>query len=318
MKKYTIKNNDQKLVILNYGATIYEWFAFKDKRNIIITNENLYDYLDSNNGFMSSTIGRYANRIKDGKFKIDNKEYTLEKNFPGGNHGHGGNKGFHTKRFEVVEHQETKITLKLLSKHLEEGFPGDLELFVSYELKGKEMLLTFEATSSEDTILNITNHTYFNLSDEDNVLNHTLKASINRVLETDDYLVPTGEIIDTTNTILDLRSEKTFKEIIFDKEVLAKSDGLDHAFLFNEEKSIELKYKNRKLIINTSYPGTQIYTMQNKLNQKLLKRNYQKYLGVTFEPQFEPDAINHKKFSDVILKKGNLYRHFIKYTIFED
>ncbi len=318
MEKYLLKNEFQEITILNYGATIYKWITFKDKLNIVISNENLNDYLDSNNGFLSSTIGRYANRIKAGKFTLNDKVYNLETNFPGNNHGHGGNNGFHTKKFEVVSKNETKITLKYLSKHLEAGFPGNLELFVTYELINQEMLLTFEAVSSEDTILNITNHAYFNLSLEENILNHTLKATSNKVLKTDNYLVPTGEIINTNNTILDLRNEQVLKEIILNQEVLNKSDGLDHAFLFNDKKEITLKSGSKTLTITTSYPGVQIYTMQNKLNQKILNRKYQKYLGIAFEPQFEPDAINHPNFSNVILKKGDKYHHFIKYSLFED
>lgn len=318
MKKYLIKNEYQEITILNYGATIYKWLAFSDQRNIVVSNENLEDYLDSNNGFLSSTIGRYANRIKDGKFTLNNKEYHLEKNFPGNNHGHGGNNGFHTKKFKVILHEINKIVLKYLSKDLEEGYPGEVELTVTYQLNNQELLLTFEAISNKDTILNITNHAYFNLSDEENILNHFIKANINKVLETDNYLVPTGKIINTKNTVLDLRNEQSLKEIILSEEVLNKSNGLDHAFLFNEDKFIELKYQNKSLKITTSYPGTQIYTMQNELTQKLLKRKYQKYLAIAFEPQFEPDAINHQNFSNVILKKGDKYHHFIKYILSEN
>lgn len=318
MKTYTIKNKYQKIEILNYGATIRKWEAYNDNTNIVISNENLNDYLDPNNGFLSSTIGRVANRIKDGKFKLDSKVYNLEKNFDNINHGHGGTFGFHSKKFELIKHTNTKIVLKLISKHMEAGYPGNLTLYVTYELIDNKMILSYEAETDLKTIVNITNHAYFNLSNESNVLNHSISANTYKTLETNDTLIPTGIILDNSEGVLDLRTEKKLDIIINDSNIQRKSLGLDHFFLFNKkDRTFSLKYKNRELNIKTTYPGMQIYTFQHAVKQPLLNRSYSKYGGIAVECQYEPDAINNSNFSSIILNKGDKYKESITYTLIE-
>lgn len=316
MKKYTIENNFQKLTLLNYGATIYTWKAFSDQRNIVITNEDLNDYPRNDTGFLSSTIGRVANRINRGKFILNNKTYNLEINFLN-SHGHGGSNGFHTKEFEVIEHSKTKIIFKYKSPHLESNYPGEVDVFVTYELVENEMILTFNAYAYDDTIINLTNHAYFNLSNKNNILNHKIRASTYEILETDESFIPTGKILNYEDGIYDLSREKSLEEVVLDDESIDKADGLDHFFIFGDKNEVELKYKNKSLKITTTYPGFQIYTMQKEITQPLLKRKYEKYLGVAIECQFEPDAINHNNFSSIILRKNEKYEETIKYKLNE-
>lgn len=316
MKKYIIENEYQKITLLNYGATIYLWEAFSDRRNIVISNLDLKDYTRPKTGFLSNTIGRVANRIKNGIFTLNDKTYNLEINFPGA-HGHGGNDGFFQRKFSVEEHTKTKIVFKHEAKHLESGYPGKVDVLVTYELNNNEMLMTYNAVAYDDTILNLTNHAYFNLSAENNILNHKIIGDTYKILETDKELNPTGKTLDYQDDIYDLTKEKVLKEVVLSKQALMKADGLDHFFMFNENKEIELIYNNKSLKIETSYPGLQIYTMQNKITQPLLNRKYEKYLGIAFECQFEPDAINQPNFSSIILRKGEKYDQFIKYTIKE-
>lgn len=319
MKTYTIKNEYQELTILNYGASIYKWNAFKDNTNIVISNLNLEDYINKNDGFLSATIGRVTNRIDQGKFILNDIEYHLEQNFDGNASSHGGFNGFDKRKFELFEHTKTKLVLKYVSKDLEGGYPGELELFVTYSLNNNEMLLSYDATSNKDTIVNLTNHAYFNLSnDEPNILNHEIEAGITKTLETNQYLVPSGNIINTKGTVLDFTNKKSLNEITFNELVLNKSDGLDHAFLFNEnERFVNLSFNNKLLRIETTYPGMQIYTMQNKVNQPLLNRTYEKYIGIALEAQYEPNAINIPSFNSVILRKDDKYHEEIKYILLE-
>lgn len=317
MNTYTIENSYQKLTIIPLGAAIYKWEAFSDKRNIVITNKNLKDYADSNKGFLSSTIGRVANRIKDGKFVLNDKTYQLEKNFHGGNHGHGGSRGFFAREFELVEKSVDKLKFKYYSKDLEEGYPGNLILFVTYEINDNNLKITYEASSDKDTIVNITNHSYFNLSNEENILNHEIKVDSNFYLETDNDLIPTGKYLNVENTDFDLRKRKHFKDIIFKENIQKITKGLDHFFMFNKKKNLELKFGNKILKITSSYPGLQIYTCNNYLEQEFLDRKFNYHMGVAFEPQFEPDAINHKNFSNIILRKDEKYLQSITYTLIE-
>lgn len=319
IKEYTIENPYQKLTLLNYGATIHKWQCFKDFRNIVISNRHLSDYLNPRNGYFGSTVGRVANRIKEGKFTIGDITYQLERNFPGQHHGHGGSFGWFNQPFEVIDHQNTHITFRIISYHLDQGYPGDVILHVTYALKDNTLEVTYDAISSMDTILNITNHAHFNLSDEPTILNHSLQADFESMLAVDKHLVPTGEIVHVQGTLWDFSSPKRLEEVVMNQEVRAYALGLDHAFLFNKNaKQVTLSYKDKTLVMSTSYPGVQVYSMNHEILQPLLDRDFFYHMGIALEPQFEPDAVNHANFSNVLLKKGESYHHFIRYQIVED
>lgn len=316
MQIFKLQNEFQTLEILNYGATIYRWFAFTDKKNIVISNLELNDYLNPGNGALGSTVGRVANRIKDGKFTLNNKNYELEKNFVT-NHGHGGSNGFLNQEFLLVDKTDTKLVLKYNEPSSLNNYPGNLEVFIIYELNGPEMSINYFAKSDEDTICNITNHTYFNISDETNVLNHKIKSNAFKTLEVDELTVPTGKIINNKDGLLDLNKNLSIKEIN-DSPVLNITSGLDTYFLFEDEHILYLNSNEKTIKIETSYPGFQLYTMQFKLKQDFIDSPWEKYRGIAIETQFEPDAINHNNFSNIILRKDKEYNHFIKYTLIED
>lgn len=318
MKLYTIKNKYQTITLLNIGATIHEWYAFSDNTNIVISNEDLNDYSKHENGYLGNTIGRFANRIKDGKFILNNKEYQVNQNFHGNNHGHGGVDGFYKKEFEVLTHSDELIVFRYLSKDLEENYPGNLELFVTYELIDNKLIITYKAKSDQDTIVNITNHSYFNLcNEEETILNHKLYVPADYFLETDEDLIPTGNLIDLTNKNYDLRKNKVLKDVLFNEPDFIKTSGLDHTFVLNENEGIVLNFKNKSLTVKTSYPTAQIFSGNFVLENKLKNRKMVKHYGLAIEPQYEPDAINHKNFSNVVLKKDDTYLETIEYTIDE-
>lgn len=319
MQTFTIKNEYQRITLLNYGATIHEWFTFKDNTNIVISNVELEDYLDPAKGYFGNTVGRFANRINSGKFSLNGKEYQLNQNFHGNNHGHGGPNGFFRKKFSVLTHTDELIVFKYVSKHLEENYPGNLELIVTYELEDNKLKVTYKATTDEDTIINITNHSYFNLSDkEETVLNHNLYVGASHVLETDEELIPTGRLIDLTNKNYDLRKNPLLKDVLLNEPDFKYTSGLDHTFVLDKDESIVLSFNNRKLTINTSYPTTQIFSGNFILKNPILNRKMVKHYGLAIEPQFEPDAINHDNFSDVVLRKGETYLETIEYVVSED
>lgn len=320
MKIYEIKNDYHQLKLLDHGATIYEWLSFSDKISIVLNNQDMDIYKESTRGYFGSTIGRYANRIAHGRFTLNGVTYNLPKNQMNKHTLHGGPLSFNTKYFEVVEHTQSMIKFKYVSPHLENGFPGELTLYVTYALDGKTMLMSYDAISTEDTILNITNHAHFNLGAED-ILEHDLISNADRYIEVDEELIPTGKIVSMkSDEPLNFMHKKLLKDGILPlKDTFTK--GIDHAYLFKDgmDKSLVLSYKNRALEIETSYPGHQIYTVNRKFDQ-LTKdgKDIPLYGAIAFECQFEPDAINHENFNSPILKAGESYNHFIKYTIFED
>ncbi|CDR31243.1 Aldose 1-epimerase [Acholeplasma oculi] len=318
MHVYEIKNEFQILRLLDHGATIYEWLCFSDKTSIMLNNQDLEIYKDSSRGYFGSTVGRVANRIANASFKINGETYNIPKNNLDKHNLHSGPNAINTVYFDVVSHEPTKIVFKTVSPDMHNGFPGEVTLYVTYELIGKQMKISYDATSTRDTILNITNHGHFNLGDH-TILEHELVTTANRILDVDHELIPTGKLIELTNHPLDFRTKKPLKDGILPlKDTFTK--GIDHAFLFEEGKKriIELSFKHKKLTIETSYPGFQVYTMNRLFSQKTKDGlDIPVYGGVAFECQIEPDAINHPNFNSSILRKGETYQHFILYTVEE-
>ncbi len=320
MKIIKLENEKQSLTILTLGATIHEWNAFSDRRNIVISNHNLEDYKDPVKGFFNTTIGRVANRIKDGKFILNDKTYLLERNFHGNNHGHGGSTGFFSKEFSVVSQSQTSVVLRYLSSDGESGYPGNFELFVTYELDGEYFKVTYDGTTDKDTIANITNHAHFNLSLENTVLNHFVTVEADRVLEIDKDLIPSGNYIEVKNTPFDLNQSIQLEKVIKNPLVQHITKGLDHAYILKKEKpQVSLVFEDKHLDIETTYPGVQIYSMNNPVKQVLLgNRQFEFHAGIAFEPQFEPNAINIPHFSSVILRKSDTYHQEIVYRVYEN
>lgn len=319
MKIYTLKNEYQEVDILNYGATITRWIAFSDKTNIILSNEIYTDYLNKDNAYLSSTIGRVAGRIAKGNFKINDMTYQLENNYAGNNHGHGGLDGFFKQKFELVSQTEQKLVLSYFSKNLESGYPGNIKVFVTYELFNNTFEIRYDAKTDQDTILNLTNHSYFNLdNNEKTIENHTLKITSDNILDTNSYLVPTGKLIDVSDTNHDFRRNVKLGDVLTSDELFNKNKGLDDYYLFNNEKYLELSFKKKKLTVITTYPGVVVYSANYPAKQKLIDREFTMHAALAIEPQYEPDAINHSNFSDIVLKKDQKYHETIKYIISEN
>lgn len=317
MKIYKLFNEYQTIELLDLGATIHKWFVFKEKINIVINNYNLEDYLNNENGFFGGTIGRYASRIKNASITIDDINYPLSKNNLNKHMLHGGFEGFNLKMFEVVSHEDNKIVFKYVSKDLEEGFPGELTLYVTYEITGRKLLITYDATTTKKTAINITNHVHFNLGDKD-ILNHKLEIDANNVYVLDDELTQTGKLKEVFNTPLDFTKPRYIKEVIFD-EIYKPGKGIDNNFkLNNKDSSVILMFENKKLTAKTSYPVGHIYSMNNPLKQKV--RNNEEFvyhMGLAIECMYESDAISHPNLSKTTLDVNEKYHHFISFEFAE-
>lgn len=336
---YTITNkNGASVDISTFGATI-TGIKVPNREGKLIDVTHGYNtvtpYEKSPVGHAGGTIGPYANKISDGRFTLDGKDYYLECNKDNGqNHSHGGSEGFDVQNWEA-EVLKDGIKLTYMKKDMENGYPANVTTSVIYKFDNNNKLhISYQAVSDNDTILNITNHTYFNLdgaenTEKDSVLDHIVKLpNSTSITEVNEIGIPTGKLLNTTNTPFDFSNEsKLSDKFKIPHPQLTIAKGFDHNYCvdnYDGEKLVdvaEIKSEKTgiKLTISTNLPGFQFYTANNlgKETQPCGKdgKKYQKYSGVCVEPQFYPNAINTESFAEKgILKAGEKYKKDIVYS----
>lgn len=317
---YTLTNaNGMKVKITNYGGIITEiWVPDKDGKfaDVTLGHDSLKGYLDGHPYFGAIT-GRVANRIAKGKFTLDGKEYTLAVN-NGPNHLHGGKKGFDKVVWKATPLKTgTGIALSYLSKDGEEGYPGNLDVTVTYTLTNmNEIQIDYRAKTDKATPINLTNHAYFNLAGHDagEILGHSMQIAADAYTPTDETLIPTGKIEPVKGTPYDFTSAREIGKDI----KLLKGDpvGYDINYVIRPGKPLALFAANvvepkskRTLSVLTTEPGIQFYT-GNFLNGNDKGKGgaiYKQYAGFCLETQHFPDSVNQKEFPSVILKPGETY-----------
>jgi aldose 1-epimerase len=322
VKQFVLANNNNLTVkIINYGGIITS-IDMPDKNgnidNIVCGFDNLDAYISKeyleNYPYFGAIIGRCANRIDKGSLEIEGNTFQLAIN-NGNSHLHGGFKGFDKRlwEYEVIEKSdEIGVKLTYISPDMEENYPGNLIVNCIYTLNNKnELSIEFFAKTDKTTIVNLTNHSYFNLTGgKDDILNHELKLSSSKMTETVEDNIPTGKIISVKNTAHDFANFKSFQ-----KHIEKLSTGYDNNFIIAGEMRI-LKYagtlreniSKRQVDIFTTQPGLQVYTgywiPDLVINGK---RRFGKYSGVALETQHFPDAIHHKNFPSTVLKPRDIY-----------
>ncbi|RVU54469.1 aldose epimerase family protein [Anaerosphaera multitolerans] len=307
-----ISNNFLTVEFSNYGAMITKLIINKHNLDLIVGCNSMEEYILQDK-FFGATIGRYANRIEKGKFKLNSKEYEVSINEPP-NHLHGGFNGFHKKLWSF-EIENSSIIFSYFSKNMEEGFPGNLEIKVKYTLIENQLSIEYFGLSDEDTILNLTNHSYFNLNGEGvgDIKNHTIKIASEKYTEMNKNNIPNGNLIDVSNTPLDFQKPISIEEMFLKENILL---DYDHNFLLKNSENIKASAYSPltkiKLDLYTDYPCMQFFTASNLKDFKG-KSNYSNFSAFCFEPQYAPNSINIKSFVQPILKKGKKYSHFIKY-----
>lgn len=322
---YTVTNSHgMELKALNFGGIIVS-LRVPDKagksEDVVLGFDNLAGY-EENNPHFGALIGRYGNRIANGEFKLNGETYHLPKN-NGPNTLHGGVKGFDKMMWQAdpFENKDAAgIVLTRVSKDGEEGFPGNVKVKVTYTLtNNNELTFEYEATTDKATPINLTEHSYFNLSGEGNgnILDQVLKLNADHFTPVDKTLIPTGEIRSVKNTPLDFTKATTIGARIndsYDQMVLA--GGYDHNFVINGKPGtmrLAARAKDPKsgrvLEVFTTEPGVQFYS-GNFLDGTLTGKHghkYQKRDGFCLETQHYPDSPNHPKFPSTILKPGETY-----------
>jgi len=328
--EFKVENNKGHYIkLLNYGATLKSIVVSDKDKNLIdvCLGYNTIKEYEENDGYFGAIVGRHANRIKFGKFELNNTTYTLDTN-DRGNHLHGGSKGFdkYTWDYEI---DKEKLIFKRESKHLEEGYPGNLQIKVEYKFNDNdELTINYEANSDEDTIVNLTNHAYFNLNGENSgsVLNHTLNLECSSYTENDEACLPTGKILSVENSPFDFRKPKRIGENIDDNHIQLKYGlGYDHNYILDSNE--DLKYagylqgdKSKiKMDVYTTCPGIQFYSGNVLTNRKGKNNvNYSERSGLCLETQYYPNSLEHKHFPSIVLKKGDLFKEKTVYKFIAD
>jgi aldose 1-epimerase len=293
--------------LTNYGATLVS-INVPDKKgrlgNVIIGFPTLESYLDDT-CYIGSTIGRYANRVSKAQFNLDGITYHLEAN-DGINANHSASSGFNSKVFGF-EINEDELVFVLNSKDGDGGYPGNLNLRVTYKWSDdNELSIHYKAVSDKDTFTNFTNHAYFNLSNGDlTIADHQLDISAKTIADAGADYIPTGEITPADPIVLDRNKGINSYYILDDEKVTANN----YAARLTESSS------GRALTVTTSYPGIFLYT-GDYLNSKyfnLNNRYCQPFEGLCLECQLYPDAMNRPEFPSALLKKHEVYSEYINF-----
>ena len=323
---YTVTNNQgMSMKVINYGGIITHLTA-PDREgkleDVVLGYDSLSGYLKSN-PFFGALVGRYGNRISKGKFTLDGKEYSLARN-NNGNHLHGGIRGFDKVAWNIEENtyiDGPSLKLTYLSKDMEEGFPGNLNVEIIYTLTEKnELKISYSATTDKKTIINLTQHTYFNLSGDGkaDILKHELFVNADQFIPVDKYLIPIGEIKSVAETPFDFRTPTVVgARIDKDDQQLDLAGGYDHCFVLKGSgDSLKLAatlhdpVSGRVLTAYTTEPGVQIYSgnfLDGSITGKYKVIYHQRY-GICLETEHFPDSPNHKNFPSVELSPGETYR----------
>ncbi len=316
--------NHVEAAFTNYGARILN-FQIPDKSgnltDVVVGFGSIEAYQQSTERYFGATIGRYGNRIANGKFKLDSREYSISiNNSP--NALHGGKKGFQDVVWDAKQLNEQTLEFTYLSKDMEEGFPGNLQVKVIYSLSDdNELIINYEASTDKKTILNLTNHAFFNLNGEGSgtILNHTLKINAEQYTPVDSTLIPLGEIVALAGSPFDFRKAVRIGERINDDNIQLKyGKGYDHNYVLNPGKNGEMKaaatVRGDKsgivMEVFTQEPGLQFYSGNFMKSKNTFKGGTNDDFRTAFclETQHFPDSPNQPNFPSTILKPGELYK----------
>lgn len=315
VETFQLKSVSVTVDIISLGCTITA-LQVQDRKgetaDVVLGFDSLEGYLNKH-PYFGAVVGRVANRIAEGKFSLEGKEYQLAIN-NGPNSIHGGINGF-DKKLWTPEVLPNGVRFFLVSEDGEEGYPGELKVWVTYTLDRDELTVNYKAQTSKTTPINLTNHSYFNLAGHgaDSVYDHEVSIAAEAYLPVDDTMIPTGEIASVQGTCFDLR-----KPVVLGAQLEKfQIPGFDHNFCVTLQK--EQRYyarishppSGRTLEVGTTLPGIQFYTA-NFLDGSLKGKGgavYPKHSAFCLETQNWPDAVNKPNFPDVLLRPGEEYNH---------
>ncbi len=340
IRNYVMTNKKgMALTVSNYGALLIS-LAVPDKKgkcaDVVLGLKTLEDYY-KNSCFLGATVGRHANRIGGAKFTIDGTTYELAKNDNGVNNLHSGPIGYNKVFYDVETYEDEEsvsVEFTRLSPDGEQGFPGNLDITVTYTLTDdNDLAIEYFADCDKPTVINLTNHTYFNLAGQasGSVLDQEVWINSHQITPTDKLLIPTGEIMDITGTAMDFQESKPLgRDINADMECLKIAGGYDHNYVLDldiEEEGEEMDLvailydpqSGRKMEVYTDLPGMQLYSGNFIDGSKDPNKGkggveYKKRDGVCFETQFYPNSCNIPSFPTCVFREDEVYDYCTVYS----
>lgn len=325
LKTFLLTNrNGLSIEILNYGGIVSKILVPDRDGNLkdIVLGFNHPDAYFDKHPYFGALIGRFANRIADGKFTLDGETYSLVQN-NGSNHLHGGTSGFDKVFWDAESFEnenESGVVLKYIAKDMEEGYPGNLTVCVTYTLtKDNTLKVAYHANTDKKTPINLTQHSYFNLSGDfsSKILDHELTLNADEFLELNENQIPTGKYLDVANSPFDFRTPKPIgKDIDKNNTQLAIGKGYDHCWVLKKDNKLakiaEVYHpkSGRTLEVLTSEPGVQLYTA-NFLDNTIPAKTggtYGARSGFCLETQHYPDSPNQTHFPTTLLEPGHTFR----------
>jgi len=290
-----------------------------------IFSNNISCYINADEQYHGATVGRYANRIANGKFSIDGTDFTLDLN-NGPNSLHGGKEALHRKVWSVKESDGQKIMLECVSPHMEEGFPGELTVQVTYQIKGSDLVISYAAKSTENTIINLTHHSYFNLNGEGSgtVIDHLLKINSEYFTPIDQNTIPNGKLELVSGTPFDFSVEKKIgQDLDSGNEQLQRGYGYDHNFVVSNYVAGNLGYvasakgdkSGLEMQVWSTEPGVQFYSANHLSGKDIGKMgvNYHAREAFCLETQHFPDSPNQSHFPSTLLVANEIFKSVTEY-----
>lgn len=323
VKLYHLKGKGNiQVAITNYGAKIVSLLA-PDKQgqlaDVELGYDNIDQYVNTKERYYGGIVGRYGNRIAKGKFKVDGKEYTLATN-NGVNHLHGGKKGFNDVVWDAEQPNDHTLKLHYLSKDGEEGYPGNLDITLTYELTdSNEVKIDYAATTDKATVVNLTNHSFFNLHGAGNgdINDHVMYINADKFTPVDSTLIPSGKLEPVKGTPMDFTTPtKIGERVDADFEQLKFGKGYDHNYVLNKKgkelslaATVEEPQSGRFLEVWTTEPGVQFYggNFLDGTDKGKEGKTYAHRGAFCLETQHYPDSPNQPSFPSVVLKPGATY-----------
>lgn len=316
---HTLKSGKTEVTIIDYGARVQSLIF--DGVSCVCGFSDMAGYLADKN-YHGSIVGRYANRISEGRFNLNGKTYTLACNETArGCHLHGGNIGYSSRLWTLSDFGEDFLTYTLFSHDGEEGYPGNLVINVTYTLKNDALSIAYTAKCDADTVINLTNHAYFNIGGvgEESVREQTLTLYADAIAEVDETLIPSGKLLPTKGGAFDFTTPKKIgKDIEASDEQIRVGGGYDHGFLLYQNNPCAILHSDKTGItmeIDTTEGGIQMYTGNFMTADNPFFRNIPQKANeaVALECNRLPDSPNRPEFPSSVLKAGELYTQTTTY-----
>lgn len=324
IKRYSLFAEDGIAVrILNLGATITDVLVPNSTEseqnnftNVVLGFNDIERY-KNNHHYVGSIAGRYCNRIAQGQFQIGELSYFLDLN-DGKHHLHGGSDGYHSRIWETISYNERELVLRMMSRDGDQGYPGNLEILIRYRLNDLDCLeFSWQAISDQETIVNLTQHSYFNLAGSGNIFDHYLRIPSEQYTPVDSELIPTGEIVPVQNTVFDFQNWRRLGDRLETlPEELVALNGFDHNWARktlveplgsrNIEIVAELYHPENEILltVEATQPGLHFYSGNN-----LDVVGFQRHGGLCLESQYYPDSPNQAAFPSVFLAPDSEISH---------